>query len=180
MTRPALFLDRDGVINVDTGYVHRIDAVRFLDGIFDLARRARSSGLARVVVTNQAGIAHGYFTEPDFARLMAWMRGRFAAAGAPLDGVYYCPHHPEGRGAYRRACPRRKPAPGMLLQARDELDLDLARSVLVGDQERDIAAGRTAGVGTTVLLRAGADPAASDADAVVARLCDVARFLGPG
>jgi len=172
MTRPALFLDRDGVINADTGYVHRIEEIRFIDGIFDLCREARHLGLALVVVTNQAGIARGYYTHADYQRLSAWMRGRFADHGAALDAVYHCPHHPDD------CCPCRKPAPGLLFQARDDLGLDLGRSVLVGDKESDIAAGRAAGVAATVLFRPGGERPATRADAVLPTHAALAARLG--
>lgn len=177
MTRPALFLDRDGVINADTGYVHRIEEVRFIDGIFDLCREARRLGLALVVVTNQAGIARGFYTEADYQRLSAWMRERFADHGVALDAVYHCPYHPDGHGPYRGTSPLRKPAPGMLFRARDELGLDLGRSVLLGDKESDIAAGQAAGVAATVLFRPDGKRPATRADAVLTSHAGVAAWL---
>lgn len=159
---PALFLDRDGVINVDRAYVHRIADVEFMPGIFDLVRTAIALGMAPVVVTNQAGIGRGYYSEADFAALTHWMCERFAEAGAPLDRVYHCPSHPtHGVGAYRVDSPWRKPHPGMLLAARDELGVDLARSALVGDKASDIEAGRAAGVPLLLWLR-GAPGVAQD------------------
>lgn len=152
--RPALFLDRDGVINVDHGYVYRVDDFEFMPGIFDLVSAARAHGMACVVVTNQAGIARGRYTEQDFSALTRWMCARFAEQGAPLDRVYHCPTHPEaGIGDYRVDSPMRKPGPGMLLQARDELLLDLHRSVMLGDKASDILAGQAAGVGLNLMLR---------------------------
>jgi D-glycero-D-manno-heptose 1,7-bisphosphate phosphatase len=151
--RWALFLDRDGVINADFGYVHRVDQIVFLEGIFDLCRAARVQGYAIVVITNQAGIGRGLYSEADFQTLMAWMTGAFSREGAPVDGVYHCPHHPEhGLGAYRVHCACRKPEPGMLLEAQRDLSLDLARSILIGDKMHDIEAARRAGVGRRVLL----------------------------
>jgi D-glycero-D-manno-heptose 1,7-bisphosphate phosphatase len=151
--RRALFLDRDGVINVDSGYTHRIEDFVFVPGIFELAARGHALGMALVVVTNQAGIGRGLYTEDDFQHLTLWMRERFAERGSPLAAVYHCPFHPEaGVGAYRRESEFRKPNPGMLLQARSELGLDLARSAIVGDKPSDIEAGRRAGVGLRILL----------------------------
>ena len=159
--RPALFLDRDGVINLDHGYVYRIDQVAFLPGIFALARAAVARGMALVVVTNQSGIGRGLYTEADFHRLMGWMGLEFARQGAPLLAVEFCPDHPEhGRGAYRRDSPRRKPGPGMLLDAAAAHGLDLAASVLVGDRASDALAGARAGVGTRVLVTTEAAEAA--------------------
>ncbi|MBF0342557.1 MAG: HAD family hydrolase, partial [Magnetococcales bacterium] len=152
MTR-ALFLDRDGVINEDHGYVHRMEEVEFLPGIFALTRQARQWGYRVVVVTNQAGIGRGYYTEARFHQLTDWMRERFEQEGSGLDRVYFSPFHPtEGVGEYRREDPSRKPGPGMFLQARRDLGLDLAGSVLIGDRLTDIQAGLAAGVGTNLLL----------------------------
>ena len=154
MASPALLLDRDGVINVDHGYVHRSEQFEFLPGIFELCRRARARGHRVVVVTNQAGIARGYYSEAEFHALTVWMKDLFADEGAPLDAVYFCPTHPtEGLGAYRTESVFRKPGPGMILQARDELGLDLAASTLLGDKLSDIQAGQAAGVGRLLLLQ---------------------------
>ena len=165
MTRPpgrkALFLDRDGVINVDRHYVHRVEDFEFVDGIFELCTRARALGYRLVVVTNQAGIARGYYGEADFQSLTRWMLGVFEERGAPIDRVYHCPYHPTaGLGDYRRESFDRKPNPGMLLRARDELRLDLAASTFIGDKDSDMAAGRAAGVGRLIRLLTETDDAA--------------------
>jgi len=150
--RPALFLDRDGVINLDHGYLYRPDQVVFVEGIFDLCRHAHGLGYRIVVVTNQSGIGRGYFSESDFQALTTWMKGVFADQGCPITRVYFCPYHPTaGIGPYCRDSDWRKPAPGMILAAAQELNLDLVNSVLVGDRPRDIAAGHAAGVGCTLL-----------------------------
>lgn len=163
--RRGLFLDRDGVVNHDPGYLHRIEDCRFVAGIFGLARAFAERGFALVIATNQSGIGRGFYGEADFDRLMTWMKGEFARHRAPLDGVYHCPDHPTaGLGRYRRDSDWRKPRPGMLLQAAADLGLDLARSWCVGDKETDIAAGRAAGIPDLVLY----DPAA----AAVARHAD--------
>jgi D-glycero-D-manno-heptose 1,7-bisphosphate phosphatase len=149
----ALFLDRDGVVNVDTGYLHRKEECRFVDGIFELCAGFARAGFRIVVATNQSGIGRGYFGEADFAALMAWMKEEFAGRGVEIAAVYHCPDHPtEGVGEYRRENSWRKPGPGMLLQAEKDLGLDLAASWLIGDGLRDIEAGRAAGVGRLVLL----------------------------
>lgn len=149
----ALFLDRDGVINVDHGYVCTVERTEFVEGIFELCRAARMQGYLTVVVTNQSGIARGYYTEQDFHVYMDWMRSEFAARGAPLDAVYYCPHHPDtGSQEYRRDCECRKPKPGMLRRAAQELGLDLAASIMLGDSLTDMEAARAAGVGTRILF----------------------------
>lgn len=153
MMRRALFLDRDGVINVDYPYVHKTEDFEFIDGIFELVRKARDFGYIVLVVTNQAGIGRGYYSEDEFLALTEWMKSQFAERGSDIDSVYFCPDHPlYGVGCYRRDSPLRKPAPGMLLQARDEFDVDMARSVMVGDKKTDMLAGAAAGVGTLLWL----------------------------
>jgi len=151
--RRAAFLDRDGVINVDHGYVCRREDFAFVPGALAACAALHDLGLALVVVSNQSGIGRGLYSEADYQRLTAWMAGEFAAAGAPLAGAYHCPHHPQARLAgYRRACDCRKPAPGMLLAAARELSLDLNRSVLFGDKDSDIEAAVAAAVPQRVLL----------------------------
>ena len=136
----ALFLDRDGVINVDHGYVCRPDQFEFVPGIFELARFwADELGWPIIVVTNQSGIGRGYFDERTYADLTQWMCGRFADEGAAIARVYHCPYHPvDGIGEFRRDHPWRKPNPGMILQAASDLALDLARSAIVGDKMSDM------------------------------------------
>ncbi len=151
---PALFLDRDGVVNQEIGYLHRPEDVRWVEGIFSLARTARRSGYRLVIVTNQSGIARGLYTTAEFEALMSWIAAEFRAEGAPLDAVYHCPYHPvHGLGAWRREHEDRKPAPGMLLRAAREHGLDLRRSLLVGDRCSDIAAANAAGLRRAFLLR---------------------------
>ncbi len=181
--RAALFLDRDGVINVDHGYVHRIDEVQWIDGIFELGRAAHGRGLALVIVTNQSGIARGYYGEDDFHALMAWMRDRFAQAGAPIAGVYHCPYHPtEGVGPWRRESDDRKPGPGMLMRAARELALDLRASWLIGDRDSDIAAGRAAGLSRLVRLVGPGEPppAAMPGVDIVGSLHEARRLVEAG
>jgi D-glycero-D-manno-heptose 1,7-bisphosphate phosphatase len=149
----ALFLDRDGVINVDKGYVFEIEDVEFVPGIFELVRAAKSNRFKVIIATNQSGIARGYYTEKQFHELMDWMREAFRGRGSDLDAVYYCPYHPEhGIGVYRSESELRKPNPGMILKAKADHALDLGNSFLVGDRESDIQAGNAAGVGNNFLL----------------------------
>jgi len=151
--RPAAFLDRDGVINVDHGYVYRREDFEFVPGVLEGAQRLSQMGYALVVVTNQSGIGRGLYTEEDFDTLTQWMMQSFAAAGAPLAGVYFCPHHPvEAAGMYRCDCQCRKPAPGMLLRAAAELDIDLKASAMFGDRASDLQAAKAAGVPRRILL----------------------------
>jgi D-glycero-D-manno-heptose 1,7-bisphosphate phosphatase len=177
--RRALFLDRDGVINVDHGYVHEAEKCDFVDGIFELVRLANAAGMAAVVVTNQAGIGRGYFSEATFAAFSEWMRDAFKQQGARLDRVYHCPHHPDaGVGSYRQACACRKPQPGMLNQAQRELDLDMAGSLIIGDKLSDLEAGVRAGVGRGFLFAPGEAPAASASDVTrISSLLEIRPFL---
>jgi D-glycero-D-manno-heptose 1,7-bisphosphate phosphatase len=178
MPRGALFLDRDGVINVDHGYVHRPDRFELVPGIFDLARFwAWDVGGPIVVVTNQSGIGRGYFDEAAHADLTRWMCERFAQEGAAIARVYHCPYHPvEGIGCYRTDHPWRKPSPGMILQAAADLDLDLARSVIIGDKSSDMEAGAAAGVGLRILV--GPHPLSGNAELPSCHVvCDLAAAL---
>ena len=150
----ALFLDRDGVINVDRGYVCREDAFEFVEGIFDVCREAVGRGFLIVVITNQAGIARGLYSEHQFLALTHWMCEAFRVQGAPIAKVYFCPFHPEhGVGTYKRESIDRKPGPGMILRAAAELGIDLKRSFMVGDRDTDVRAGMAAGVGHNILYR---------------------------
>ncbi|QKJ85946.1 D-glycero-D-manno-heptose 1,7-bisphosphate phosphatase [Paramixta manurensis] len=153
---PAIFLDRDGTVNVDHGYVHEIDDFQFIDGVIDAMRELKNMGFALVLVTNQSGIARGKFTEDQFMRLTEWMDWSLADREVDLDGIYFCPHHPEAvEEKYRQRCDCRKPQPGMLLSAQQELNIDMAASYMVGDKLDDMLAGKAAGVGTMVLVRSG-------------------------
>jgi D-glycero-D-manno-heptose 1,7-bisphosphate phosphatase len=185
MKRPAAFIDRDGVINIERGYVHKAADFEWVPGVFDGLRRLQSAGFALIVVTNQAGIAKGYYAESDFDRLTAHMLKQLNGEGIQIEKVYHCPHHPRAtRADLRRNCDCRKPAPGMLLQAASDLGLDLALSVLVGDKASDVEAGRAAGVARCVLVRSGHTvslAAQALADACVDDLAAAAIWLtGPG
>ncbi|SJL82686.1 D-glycero-beta-D-manno-heptose 1,7-bisphosphate 7-phosphatase [Vibrio palustris] len=156
MAKPAVFLDRDGVINVDHGYVHDEHDFEFIDGVFDAARKLQDKGYLLVLVTNQSGIARGKFSEDRFLSLTQWMDWNFEDHGVALDGIYYCPHHAEfGLGEYKQDCECRKPKPGMFFSARDFLSIDMANSVMIGDKAEDMMAAEAAGVGTKILVRTG-------------------------
>ncbi|KVK92414.1 D-glycero-beta-D-manno-heptose 1,7-bisphosphate 7-phosphatase [Burkholderia cepacia] len=177
---PALFLDRDGVINVDTGYLHRPSECQFVPGIFELVRAANRAGYRVFVVTNQAGIARGFYTEQVFRAFTDWMLGEFAKHGALIDEVYFCPHHPDaGLGEYRVACECRKPLPGMLLRARDEFGVDMARSIMIGDNLTDVEAARAAGVGQVFWLvdQKMETPSSADGYVIVRSFDDVQSVL---
>lgn len=140
MQRRALFLDRDGVINVDVDYAHSPEQIVFMPGIFDLAREAHAKGELIIIVTNQSGIGRGFYTETQFHALMQWMLARFVQEGCPVAAYYFCPHVPDA------GCECRKPKPGMILQAAKDWNIDLAHSRLIGDRPSDIEAGRAAGI----------------------------------
>lgn len=183
-TVPAIFLDRDGTINVDHGYVHESDNFQFIDGAIVAMRELKMMGYALVVVTNQSGIARGKFTETQFEHLTEWMDWSLADRGVDLDGIYYCPHHPEGTVAeYRQVCDCRKPAPGMFISARDFLHIDMVASYMVGDKLEDMQAARAAGVGTCVLVRTGKPVTAESeaaADKVINSLASLPDLLKKG
>ncbi|NPA65749.1 MAG: D-glycero-beta-D-manno-heptose 1,7-bisphosphate 7-phosphatase [Epsilonproteobacteria bacterium] len=146
--KPALFLDRDGVINIEKNYLYKKEDFEFIDGIFELCRYFQEKGYMIFVVTNQSGIARGYYSEEDFLTLTKWMEAEFTKQGITINKTYYCPHHPDITGK----CKCRKPSPGMLLQAEKEFGIDLKQSVIVGDKKRDIEAGLNAGLERTYLF----------------------------
>lgn len=147
MKNKALFLDRDGVINIDKNYVHKIEDFEFIDGIFDLVKKYQDEGFLIIVITNQAGIGRGYYKEKDFHILNDWMVKQFKLQGIEITEVYYCPYHPtHGIGEYLKDSFDRKPNPGMIFKARDKYDIDLSKSVLIGDKESDILSGKNAGI----------------------------------
>jgi D-glycero-D-manno-heptose 1,7-bisphosphate phosphatase len=174
----ALFLDRDGVINDEVGYLHKAEDVRWVRGILPLCRTAMKLGYKLVVVTNQSGIARGFYSMAQFETLTAWMRKELQREDVKLDAVYCCPYHPEhGVGQYKREHEDRKPGPGMLRRAARELGVDLAVSVMVGDRCSDVAAGNAAGVRQCFLLR-GTEPEPCPGEATaVDSLTDVERWL---
>ncbi len=178
MSGKALFLDRDGVVNIEIGYLHRVEEVRFLPGIFSLCRTAMRLGYRLVIVTNQSGIARGYYTEADFETLMFWMRGELRAQGVELDAVYYCPYHPEhGVGEYKREHEDRKPGAGMLLRAQREFGVSLADSVMVGDRCSDIAAANGAGLRQAFLIAGTEEAACTGRYLAVRELAEIEGWL---
>ncbi len=154
--RPAIFLDRDGVINIDHGYVHSWDQFVFAEGSVAAMQRLCLSGYLIIIVTNQSGIGRGYYSTEDFLTLTATMIDHLARHDVPVAGVYFCPHAP-GDG-----CDCRKPRPGLFLQAGAAHPIDFSRSIVIGDKLSDIAAGRAAGIATAILIGSGASSADPD------------------
>ena len=148
----VVFLDRDGTINEEVHYLHRPEDLRILPGVAEGIARLRRAGFRIVVVTNQAGVARGYYGPEDVEQLHACMNRQLEAAGAKIDEFYYCPHHPEhGIGAYKTACRCRKPGTGMFEMAQKKAPVDKSRSYMIGDRELDMKAGRNFGVGCVLV-----------------------------
>jgi D-glycero-D-manno-heptose 1,7-bisphosphate phosphatase len=155
VTRSAVFVDRDGVLIDEVGHLARTESVRLIPGAAAAVRRLRAAGHLVIVITNQSAIARGLLTEELLAVVHDRMRAELAREGAVLDDLFYCPHHPSaGISSYAIDCACRKPAPGMLFQARDRHDIDLANSFLVGDKRSDVAAAHRAGC-RAILVRTG-------------------------
>lgn len=151
--RPAVFLDRDGTINVEKNYLHRIEDFEFIPGAPEAIRQLNRAGYLVLVVTNQSGVARGYFSLAEVDALHRHMVQCLTECGARIDGFYVCPHHPTvGRGEWRQACSCRKGQPGLLLQAAAEHGIDLARSYMVGDKAADLEAGQQAGCSSLLVL----------------------------
>ncbi len=151
----AVFLDRDGTINVDKGYFYRPEEFEFEKGSVEAIRLLNEAGYRVFVISNQAGIALGHFNEKQVEELHTWLAAELEQYGARIDGFYYCPHHAkQGIGQYKTVCECRKPAPGLLLKAAEAWGLDLARSYMVGDHNSDVEAGRAAGV-QSIFVRTG-------------------------
>lgn len=144
--KKTLFLDRDGVINIDSGYVSKAEDFIFMEGLMDALTIAQEKGYQLIIVTNQSGIGRGYYSEEQFDHLNRWMLDTFYANHVTITHVYYCPHSPQD------GCDCRKPKPGMLTRAISEFDIDPESSWMIGDSERDIEAAQRAGVKNTILF----------------------------
>ncbi len=182
--RPAIFLDRDGTLNEDVGYLDRLERLMLYPWSLDAVRLLRRAGYAVVVVTNQGGVARGFVTESFVEEARHVIERRLAAIGERLDGHYCCPHEPHAAvAAYRKDCDCRKPRPGLVLRAARDLDLDLGRSVVIGDKWSDVGLARAAGA-RGVLVRTGygrgqerRPPPGLRADAVADTLMDAASWV---
>lgn len=174
----AVFLDRDGVINIEKNYLYRIEDFEFSEGVFETLRYFQRLAYLLIIITNQAGIGRGYYSEEDFRVLNQWMLQEFAEHGVTIAQVLYSPDHPEsGLGKYKKESYDRKPNPGMILKARDEFKIDLQKSLLIGDQESDIEAGINAGVRWNILVSNGRQVHLADtkADFVIKTLLELAK-----
>ena len=184
MTRAAAFLDRDGTIIDDVGYLRDLSQIDLLPWSADSIRQLNEAGYLVVVVTNQSGVARGYFDEAHVRATHAAIDAALAARGARIDAYYFCPHHPEAASPrYGGVCDCRKPASGLLLRAARDLAIDLSRSYMVGDWWRDVQAGRAAGT-RTVLIRSGrsaahqpAQPDMPRPDAILNNLMEAAAWI---
>lgn len=145
--RPAVFFDRDGVLNEDDGYAFEPSKIRWIRGALEAVRAVNQAGYLAFVVTNQSGVARGLYQEHHVRELHAWMADQLAAVGAHMDEFAYCPHHPEGTiTAYRLACTCRKPQPGMINELAKRHSVDLQRSFMIGDKQSDLEAADAAGI----------------------------------
>jgi len=151
MSIKTIFLDRDGVINHEVGYLHKIDDFQFIDGVFEACLYFQSLNFKIVVITNQSGIGRGYYNEIDFHQVNNWMLDQFKLRGINILDVFFCPHRPED------ACECRKPKPGMLLKAKQKHDIDMNYSWMIGDKEADVKAANAAGINQTILVKSGHD-----------------------
>jgi D-glycero-D-manno-heptose 1,7-bisphosphate phosphatase len=147
LQKPAVFLDRDGVLNIDKGYVYRKEDFIWIDGAKEAVKLLNDLNFYVFVVTNQSGVARGYYTEDDIQKLHQWMNEELSKIGASVNGFYYCPHLPEAViEKYRVSCDCRKPAPGLILQAMNDWPIDREKSLMIGDNNKDIEAAKNAGI----------------------------------
>ncbi len=169
----ALFIDRDGVINIEKNYLYRVEDFEFIDGVFEALKLAEQNGFLNIIITNQSGIARGYYSEQEYEALTEWMVSEFAKNGVKISKVYHCPHDEKS------ICECRKPRHGMILQAKEEFDVDLANSWLIGDKESDILAGINAGIEHLVLARSGhkVDEGSTKAKFIVDSISDLPKIL---
>ena len=162
----ALFLDRDGVINVEKDYLYKVEDFEFIDGIFELCKHFQDAGYVIFVVTDQSGIDRGYYSDDDFKKLSSWMLDEFLQREIKITKVYHCPYHPDISGEHE--C--RKPNPGMLLEAKNTFDIDMQNSLMIGDKERDIEAGINAGLKRNYFFDASGSVKLSKATKIVDKL----------
>ncbi|TRX55629.1 D-glycero-alpha-D-manno-heptose-1,7-bisphosphate 7-phosphatase [Thalassomonas sp. M1454] len=174
----ALFLSRDGVINIDRGYVYKSQEFEFVDGIFDVCRFAQELGYQLIVTTNQHGIARGVFTEKELSTLFTWMKDEFLKEKIIITDVFYCPHHPtKGKEQYKVECDCRKPEPGMILKAAIKHKLDLKQSIYLGNKAADIKAAQNAGIHNRILLSGKYSDDGSIPAHIIANICTAIEHI---
>lgn len=149
MALKTIFLDRDGVINQEVNYLHKIEKFKFIEGVFDACRYFQSLNYIIIIVSNQSGIARGYFTETDYKKLTKWILRQFSKENILISDIFYCSHSPDAN------CNCRKPKPGMFINAKIKHGIDFSTSWMIGDQESDIQAANAAGIQNTILVRSG-------------------------
>jgi len=173
MTRKVIFLDRDGVINHEVGYLHRISDFKFIDEQFSSFSYLKQIGFSFVVVSNQSGIARGFYTEEDYRHLNKWMIGEFKRNNIDILDTFFCPHGPEDK------CRCRKPNNGMLLDAIEKYSIDLENSWMIGDKESDITAAKNSGIKKTILVRSGhnIDEKTTKANYVINSIKDINKII---
>jgi D-glycero-D-manno-heptose 1,7-bisphosphate phosphatase len=168
--KKALFLDRDGVIIKEKNYLYKIEHVEFINGVFEQLKLFENRGYLLIVITNQGGIARGYYSEDDFNKVTKWMVNEFHIHGVNITKVYYSPYHPDYNvNIFKSYEEDRKPNPGMIIRAKNEFNIDLSNSIVVGDKEIDVLAGKNAGVRSNILVRSGhkIDEDNSSADMII-------------
>lgn len=151
MSKKVVFLDRDGVINKEVGYLHKIKDFQFINGVFKACMYLQTLDYQLIIVTNQSGIGRGYYEESEFHTVNDWMLQQFNNQGIKILAVFFCPHGPED------GCSCRKPKPGMLLTAKEKHDIDMSKSWMIGDKEADVSAANAAGINNTILVKSGHD-----------------------
>jgi D-glycero-D-manno-heptose 1,7-bisphosphate phosphatase len=168
-----IFLDRDGVINKEVGYLYQTQDFEFIDGVFESCKYFQALGYKLIIITNQSGIARGYYQEKDFRALTKWMLIQFENQDVNILDVFFCPHGPDS------TCKCRKPQPGMLLDARNKYDIDMANSWMIGDKEADISAANAAGINSTILVKSGhnIDEANSKAKFILKSIKDSTQII---
>ena len=149
MAIKSIFLDRDGVINRDINYLHKIEEFEFVDGVFEACKHFQSLNFKIIIITNQSGIGRGYFSEIEFMKITRWMIDEFNKNDVKISDIFHCPHAPESK------CNCRKPKPGMFIEAKNKHNINMRKSWMIGDSERDVIAASSAGIKNTILVRSG-------------------------